>query len=554
MNGVVAQSVDEDVAGPSDHDIIGGGQGGEPAPRWIQGPHGTALIGHENPSVVIGGGPHRPRHAAADLGGGLAVEAHSPDDPVRTVRHDYSARGVRDTRQDRPDTVDAFLSGAVRKRAPLTHRVGDRVDGNDPIATLLGDEDLATPQHDNALGHVEPARDPLHRAIDSQRRNGSGVDIAEEQPPVIVEGEVIRSREVAQQRLRTGRGAGPSWARAQCAGRWRGARRWRNQSRLAARGNDGQQDDGAFDHDPMRVYHGVVLKVISAPELAKNLDPILQALEESGTTLIIKHHDQPAALLVRFDAYVAMLATMDYSGWERWIDEVRMAFPTTVFSPPRRPKAIVPAFIDPADLGYAPQLGQVGTSAGRRRLAEELATMGIQLEDQQLGPVYSLVLSLAERKRALYTEDLKLAVEEALGRATPGRFALKDLQVNVQSGVSSTAEVSVSDEGALKTGTASGDGTLDAVFRAIQHTTGVPAELEDFSLAAATQGSDALGEAVVTLSQGSHVVVGRALALDVVEAAANAYLNALNWLVRPQGESPSLSLSGNRPLDSLSDE
>src|SRR5205814_808768 len=329
MNGVVAQSVDEDVAGPSDHDIIGGGQGGEPAPRWIQGPHGTALIGHENPSVVIGGGPHRPRHAAADLGGGLAVEAHSPDDPVRTVRHDYSARGVRDTRQDRPDTVDAFLSGAVRKRAPLTHRVGDRVDGNDPIATLLGDEDLATPQHDNALGHVEPARDPL------------------------------------------------------------------------------------------RVYHGVVLKVISAPELAKNLDPILQALEESGTTLIIKHHDQPAALLVRFDAYVAMLATMDYSGWERWIDEVRMAFPTTVFSPPRRPKAIVPAFIDPADLGYAPQLGQVGTSAGRRRLAEELATMGIQLEDQQLGPVYSLVLSLAERKRALYTEDLQLAVEEALGRAPP---------------------------------------------------------------------------------------------------------------------------------------
>ena len=59
------------------------------------------------------------------------------------------------------------------------------------------------------------------------------------------------------------------------------------------------------------------------------------------------------------------------------------------------------------------------------------------------------------------------------------------------------------------------------------------AELEDFSLAAATQGSDALGEAVVTLSQGSNVVVGRAVALDVVEAAANAYVNALNWLVRP---------------------
>jgi len=291
-----------------------------------------------------------------------------------------------------------------------------------------------------------------------------------------------------------------------------------------------------FDRCEMPVYDGDVLKVISAPELARNLDPILQALEESGTTLIIKHHDQPAALLVRFDAYVAMLATMDYSGWERWIDEVRAAFPTSVFSPPRRPKSVVPAFIDPADIGYAPQFGQVGTAAGRRRLAEELGTMGIQLDEQQLGSAYSLVLSLAERKRVLYAEDLKLAVDEALGRATPGRYTLNNVQVHSQSGVSCNAEVSLIDDGTAKTGSATGTGTLDAVFRAIQGVTGVAAELEDFSLAAATQGSDALGEAVVTLSQGSHVVVGRAMALDVIEAAANAYVNALNWLVRPQQE------------------
>jgi LeuA-like protein with dimerisation domain len=277
-----------------------------------------------------------------------------------------------------------------------------------------------------------------------------------------------------------------------------------------------------------------VLKVISAPELARNLDPILKALEESGTTLIIRHHDQPAALLVRFDAYVAMLATMDYSGWERWIEEVRSAFPTSVFSPPRRPKSVVPAFIDPADIGYAPQFGQIGTTAGRRRLAEELVSMGIQLDDDQLGPVYSLVLSLAERKRVLYSEDLTLAVEEALGRAAPGRYALEEVQVNARSGMSSSAEVSLVEDGVHKTGAATGNGTLDAVFRAIQQLTGVAAELEDFSLAAATQGSDALGEAVVTLSQGSHVVVGRAVALDVIEAAASAYVNALNWLVRPQ--------------------
>ena len=278
-----------------------------------------------------------------------------------------------------------------------------------------------------------------------------------------------------------------------------------------------------------------MLKVISAPELARNLDPILKALEESGTTLIIKHDDQPAALLVRFDAYVAMLATMDYSGWERWIADVRQAFPNAIFAPPRRPKSLVPAFIDPADIGYAPQFGQVGTSAGRRRLAEELATMDIQLDEHQLGSVYSLVLSLAERKRALYAEDLRLAVDEALGRATPGRFMLRELQVTTESGVSSTAEVVILDNGKPRSAVASGNGTLDAVFRAIQDVTGVSAELEDFSLAAATQGTDALGEAVVTLSQGPNVVVGRAVSLDVVEAAANAYVNAVNWLLRSNG-------------------
>jgi hypothetical protein len=293
-----------------------------------------------------------------------------------------------------------------------------------------------------------------------------------------------------------------------------------------------------FDPCETRVYDDVVLKVISAPELARNLDPILQALEESGTTLIIKHHDQPAALLVRFDAYVAMLATMDYSGWERWIEEVRAAFPTSIFAPPRRPKSVVPAFIDPEDIGYAPQVGQFGTAAGRRRLAEELGAMAIQLDEKQLGSVYSLVLSLAERKRVLYAEDLKLAVDEALGRAAPGRYRLKDVQVHSQSGLSSSAEVSLVDDGVVKGGPATGNGTLDAVFRAIQDVTGVEAELEDFSLAAATQGSDALGEAVVTLSQGSHVVVGRAMALDVIEAAANAYVNALNWLVQDPHPGP----------------
>lgn len=273
-----------------------------------------------------------------------------------------------------------------------------------------------------------------------------------------------------------------------------------------------------------------MLKVITPKELARNLDPILAALEESGSTVIIKKEELPSALLLRFDAYMAMLATMDYSGWERWVEDVRSAFPRATFAPPRRPKSLVPSFIDPVDLGYDPKSGQVGTAAGRRRLGDELNDMGITLDEAGLSATYSLVLNLAERKRALYPEDLRLAADEALGRAAPGRYALDEIEIHVQSGVPCTARVSVLVEGMVKPGSASGAGPLDACFKAIQEITGMAPELEDFSLAAATRGSDALGEAVVTLSLGSQVVVGRAVSVDVVEAGVRAYLNALNWL------------------------
>jgi len=273
-----------------------------------------------------------------------------------------------------------------------------------------------------------------------------------------------------------------------------------------------------------------VLKLITPKELARNLDPILAALEESGSTVIVKKDELPIALLLRFDAYMAMLATMDYSGWERWVSDVRTAFPQATFTPPRRPKSLVPSFIDPVDLGYDPKSGQVGTAAGRRRLGDELNQMGVSLDEASLNAAYSLVLNLAERKRVLYPEDLKLAADEALGRSAPGRYALDDIEIHVQSGVPCTARVSLLVDGQPKTGSASGAGPLDACFKAIQEITGEAPELEDFSLAAATRGSDALGEAVVTLSLGSQVVVGRAVSVDVVEAGVRAYVSALNWL------------------------
>jgi 2-isopropylmalate synthase len=65
----------------------------------------------------------------------------------------------------------------------------------------------------------------------------------------------------------------------------------------------------------------------------------------------------------------------------------------------------------------------------------------------------------------------------------------------------------------------------------------VDAALAEFNVAAVTGGSDALGEVTVQVEAASGAaagtrVTGRAVATDIVEASARAYLQAVNKLSR----------------------
>ena len=72
---------------------------------------------------------------------------------------------------------------------------------------------------------------------------------------------------------------------------------------------------------------------------------------------------------------------------------------------------------------------------------------------------------------------------------------------------------------------------MDAVYRTIDKI--VPAEhhLIDYMVSGVTGGTDALAEVTVRLGNGHNVFTGRAAALDIVEASARAYLQAINKLV-----------------------
>jgi 2-isopropylmalate synthase len=97
-------------------------------------------------------------------------------------------------------------------------------------------------------------------------------------------------------------------------------------------------------------------------------------------------------------------------------------------------------------------------------------------------------------------------------------------------------------EDEVVTDAATGDGPVDAVYRAFDRITGIQCELEDYSIRAVTGGKDAMGEVTVQVRRGDRKERGRGTSTDIIEASARAYLMAINRLVhnnkeveKPQG-------------------
>jgi 2-isopropylmalate synthase len=78
------------------------------------------------------------------------------------------------------------------------------------------------------------------------------------------------------------------------------------------------------------------------------------------------------------------------------------------------------------------------------------------------------------------------------------------------------------------TGSFTGDGPVDAIFRAINAAIGADARLREFRVDAVTGGQDALGETSVVLEVGGMTGAGQGVSTDILEAAARAYVRAVS--------------------------
>ncbi len=172
----------------------------------------------------------------------------------------------------------------------------------------------------------------------------------------------------------------------------------------------------------------------------------------------------------------------------------------------------------------------LGKHSGRNAFRTRLHELGFDLSEQDLNKAFLRFKDLADKKKDITDRDLEAIVNDEIQQA-PELFHLELVQVSCGSGTRPTATVTVrTPSGEELTDAAIGTGPVDAVYRAINRVVDVPNELTEFSVQSVTAGIDAIGEVTIRLKHNNRTFSGHAANTDIVVAAAQAYLNALNRL------------------------
>ncbi len=184
----------------------------------------------------------------------------------------------------------------------------------------------------------------------------------------------------------------------------------------------------------------------------------------------------------------------------------------------------------PEDVGLTETNIVMGKHSGRAALRSKLSDLGIELADNQLNDVFVRFKELADRKKEVFDDDL-IALVTAGEDVENDRLVLKSLRVVCGTGGQAEAEMVMTIDGVEKSATQSGDGPVDATFRAVRELHPNEAHLSLYQVHAVTEGTDAQATVSVRLEEAGNIATGQSADTDTVVASAKAYINALNRLL-----------------------
>ncbi len=200
----------------------------------------------------------------------------------------------------------------------------------------------------------------------------------------------------------------------------------------------------------------------------------------------------------------------------------------------------------PEDVGWVGESLVMGKHSGRHAFVERIQSLGyIALTDEQINSAFDRFKVLCDQKKEVYDDDLVALIEDEIEQA-PSGYVLADMETESGLNRSPRCRVVLRKNGTTLSAETTGDGPVDAAYKAIEQALQIESKLVEYNIEAVTSGKDALGRVNVALACEGRTARGSASATDIIVASAKAFLNASNRLLFIK-EAEQEKVHGNEP-------
>ncbi|MEK7257991.1 MAG: alpha-isopropylmalate synthase regulatory domain-containing protein, partial [Bacteroidota bacterium] len=181
--------------------------------------------------------------------------------------------------------------------------------------------------------------------------------------------------------------------------------------------------------------------------------------------------------------------------------------------------------IDPEDVGVPASSIILTARSGRAALSHHLERLGYHLTKESLDAAYEKFLLVADGKKEIQDEDLVRIMD---GEVSHAQIELHRLQVSCGKTLAPTATVELLVDGELKRASETGNGPINAAYRAVDRILGERVDLEEYLVQSNINRSYDTAKVHVQVRHNNRSYVGFGVDTDIVTASVEAYLNAIN--------------------------
>ncbi len=190
--------------------------------------------------------------------------------------------------------------------------------------------------------------------------------------------------------------------------------------------------------------------------------------------------------------------------------------------------------MSPESVGVPNNQLNMTSRSGRHVIEHRLTELGYQKEDYDMDTLYQSFLALADQKGTVYDYDLEAMIYFNQISDKDEHFKLDYVNATSNSQSVASATIGLSVGGEARQEAATGNGPVEASFKAIERITGMAVEVIEYNLDATGQGASSLGQVDIIAKYDGRQYHGAGLAADIVEASVRAMIRVYNLIHRAE--------------------